>query len=401
MKLSQSSLKLSGLFALFLAVFHANIGFAQEIVIPESEGSEKAELLHWGAFDLHPRLSGAAIYDDNITISRTNELSDVIWAVSPGISIMAGDPFVIDSKVISIDYAPNFSFFTDHTEYNSVDHSARLNGYLPFSKLVLGLGQTFDSLSTPLPNAGGRFGRKVYNTSLTSRYDISPKTSVEANLRQSISDYEGRLIGSKEWANDDWFNYLVAPKLNLGVGATFGYVEVDRSASQLYQRALLRGIYTITYKLDATLSAGLERREYDGRSEVNIRPIFNLGAIYRPREGTTIKLNAYRRDQSALTDVGLNYVTTGMAIGMRQRVSKSIFVNLSGTYDNSEYHSAGVSLSNNRTEDYFSVTLGADAVFTEHWTGGIYLTHRESTSSQSNGVFFDNNQVSLQTTYRF
>src|SRR5881628_3532588 len=47
--------------------------------------------LRLGIFDIRPRLTGSMIYDDNIYIQSTNKQSDVVWVLSPGVAIGAGD----------------------------------------------------------------------------------------------------------------------------------------------------------------------------------------------------------------------------------------------------------------------------------------------------------------------
>src|SRR5438093_1279953 len=44
-----------------------------------------------GPFDVRPRLSGTAVYDDNIYIHTGTNRADLIWVLAPGVSMASGN----------------------------------------------------------------------------------------------------------------------------------------------------------------------------------------------------------------------------------------------------------------------------------------------------------------------
>lgn len=363
-----------------------------------SEVIARREWLRWWIFDVTPRLNAQAVYDDNVNISSRVEQDDFIWVTSPGITAVAGDS-LSDSPTLTLNYAPSFIVFTDHSEYDSIDHSANVAGIWPFSRLRLGFQQTFDQNTGGIVDVGNRVERRSFNTSLTSAYELSEKTSFEINARQMISDYPQPLIGTKEWSSDNWLNYLVAAKVVMGLGLTFGYVDVDRNPSQQYERALLRAVYKLTYKLDLNASAGGEFRQYkDGPNRFGA--IFSLGASYWPRDGTTISVNGHRDNRNSALYSGQNYVSTGIGISVRQRFFDRLFATVGGTYEHAEYESSVFGVAATRSEDYYLVRTGVDVAITDRWLAGLFYRHRENISNS--GVFgFSNNQIGIQTSYEF
>ena len=385
-----------------------------------------SELFHWKMFNLHPRLATSLTYDDNINLRKTNALQDITWIVAPGISAVAGDPSSGFSKLFSVDYGASILTFLKHDEFSAVDHSAKIAGLLPFAKLTLGVSAGFQKLSTPEVELGIRVQRQLYTAAATSRYEISPKTSVEVNGGYNKTEYnDKRLIGSDELSNQNWINNQVSSKVNLGLGLGAGILTQDRGPKQTYERALLRAIYVLTGKLDLTASAGVEWRQYKSfnhlerlviisptnitftttniseKAASRVSPIFDIGANYRPREGTTLRLDLFRRDQNSPTLAGYNYISTGINVSLQQRFWERFSATFGGTFENSSYHAELKNQNLNREDYYYAVNAGLDALITQRWVAGVVIQHRSSDSSEKNGTIFDNNQVVLQTSYSF
>jgi hypothetical protein len=356
-------------------------------------------VLRWWIFDVTPSIGAQALYDDNITIRSETEDDDFIFAASPGLTAVAGDTLAPNARLLTLSYTPSFIKFVEHSEYDAVDHSGTIRGIWPFSKLTLGFSQTFDQSSGGVVDVGNRVERRNFGTSLTSRYELSEKTSFEINARQRISDYPEPLIGTEEWASDNWLNYLVAAKVVLGLGFTYGYVDVDQNPAQQYERLLLRAIYNLTYKLDLTASVGGEMRQYkDGPNRLGA--VFSLGASYWPRDGTTINVEGHRDNRNSALFAGQNYISTGVSATVRQRLFERLFVSVGGSYENAEYESAISGIAATRSENYYLARLSADIAITARWMAGLFYRHRENISNIST-LSFENNQIGIQTSYQF
>lgn len=372
-----------------------------ELQITSSEllPTNSTSLLRLGPFDIHPRVSGGVIYDDNILIRNAGRLEDVIWTISPGIAAVAGFQQGGEGKMLTIDYSPSFNFYTRHSDNNSIDHHARLTALWPITKLTLTLSQEFTSSSGSVVEVGDRVHQKTYVTAFNGHYDVSEKTSVDVGLHQTISDYE-RFISSREWYNDDWLNYQVLPKINMGVGLTLGYLEQDSSPHQTYEKLLVRAVYVLTGKIDLTASAGGELRQYGASAGDRLAPVFSLGVTYRPTDTTTISLEAHRQQQNSILFIGENYYTTGFTVAIRQRVAERLFLTVGGGYDNADYVSAQKGITANREDNFYSARVSLDASLTPRWTAGVFYQYRKNESNL--GVFgYDSNQVGVQTAWGF
>ncbi len=350
--------------------------------------------LHLGPIDVHPYFAADVIYDDNIYIqSNSRKTNDLIWSFSPGAVLTLGE---LGDRFVTLNYAPSFVFFTDLDQNNSIDHNADLLAEYRFAKLTLGVHQQFQVLSGNVIDIANRVDRHVYNTDLTSSYQYSDKTSFEINARQVISDYS-RFVSTKEWINQDWFNYSATPKITFGLGLTFGYVEVQNNPHQTYEQGLVRVVYHASQKLDFNVSGGGEVRQFEGGAGSKFNPVFSLGATYAPRDGTTLTLTGSRTDRSSLIG-GFNYTSTTITMTARQRFLQRFFLTLTGGYQNADYHSTVTGLSIKRTDNYFFFRPSVDWQVAQHWTAGLFYFYRQNDSTARS---FTNNQIGGMVTARF
>src|SRR5690606_26511903 len=97
-----------------------------------------------------PRASTALTYDDNITLRPRDELSDVFWNFTPGVSLVAGDILSRETPLFSLDYDASLMVFKEHTEFDDLNHSLGFDARWPMAKLTLGANGSYDILSTPM-----------------------------------------------------------------------------------------------------------------------------------------------------------------------------------------------------------------------------------------------------------
>ena len=64
---------------------------------------------------------------------------------------------------------------------------------------------------------------------------------------------------------------------------------------QTFEQVNFRINYQVTGKFGLSASGGVEFRQFDGNRGDYATPVFELGAIYNPFDGTTITLAAGRR----------------------------------------------------------------------------------------------------------
>lgn len=369
------------------------------------------EVLNVGPFELRPHLDGSVLYDDNIFLTEFDRQEDVVWTVAPGLLIGAGDYRATSETYLALDYTPSVVVFTDHDENNALNHDVNFFAQWKLTKLSLGLGQSYQRRSGGLVQADTSVGfdreissqqvdREIFVTTLKAKYDWSDKTSFEVNGSQTINQSD-KFIAYNEWVNQNWVNYNVTEKVRVGVGFTLGFRDIKQSDNEIFEQGLVRASYTLTEKVDVTGSIGAEFRQFQGGESEGPDLVFTLGGFYRPLDRTLLGLEAYRQNQNSVVMVSENYTVTGVRASVRQQLLERFSISLTGGYQHLAYDSTGSGgAGSGREDDYFFVGPGFDYNITDRWTAGVFYQYRQTSSSEPNAGF-ENNQAGLRSTFRF
>jgi hypothetical protein len=356
-------------------------------------------ILRYGPWDVLPRIRGAITYDDNIFIQPTSESDDLIWTISPGLTLGAGDYRVREGSSAVVDYAPSFNIFTDHSRNNSIDHDATLRGEWRPGRWSAALQQSYQNYSGPVLDVGNRIDRVTYNTAASFVYEISPKTDVEITGTQLVTEFTG-LSSFNEWTLGGFFDYAVTPKIKAGLGINAGWVDIQNAGNQDYQQALLRAVYAVTEKVDFRGSVGIELRKFQTGQDDRANGVFSIGGTYKPIQSTQLLLDAYRRDQNSIVFPDQNYTTTGISLGGRHEFLVAYAATLTGGYSFLDYHSASPTVSATREDDYYFLRAAVDWQALDRLTAGISYLYRKNRSTVGN-FSFSNHQVGLNLAYQF
>ena len=405
MKKAQKSSLLKKAIAVSLAVpVLTPFGFAQE-----SDGLPP--LVSFGPFDFNAVLFAQSVYDDNIYLAPSDKKTrDVVTSIAPSMQVRYGEKGYSMAK---LDYTPTFQFFKENGQNDAINHDARFQAEKTFTRLTVGLSQSFTrvsdsaigvSVGTPAVTV---FPRRVeqdtFTTRLLSKYDFSDKTSFEVNGQFNVIDFDTvGLISSKEYVNDNWFNYRMTEKVTTSVGVTLGYLDLSGGLpSQTYERGLVRVTYDAAEKLKFRASGGIEVRQVGGGRSDEVLPIFAIGATYKPLQSTTISLDASRAQTYAVQSPGENVTTTGVSAEIRQEVLRKLSIYFGGGFYNSEYTPGS------RNDDYYSLKYGVDYKITSRVTVGAFHMYRDNvaTGKSSTGTpvasTFRNHQIGLRASVAF
>lgn len=374
-------------------------GFAQE-----SEGLPP--LVSFGPFDFNASLFVQSVYDDNIFLAPSDKKTrDVVTSVSPSMQVRYGEKGYSMAK---LDYTPTFQFFKDHGNNDAINHDARFQVEKTFTRLTVGLSQSFTRVSDSSIGVGGglvglptRLEQDTFATRLLTKYDYSDKTSFEANGQFNVLDFAAvGLISSKEYVSDNWINYKATEKITTSAGFTFGYLDLSGSLpSQTYERGLVRLTYDAAAKLKFRATGGVEIRQVGGGRSDEVLPIFSVGATYKPLDSTTISLDASRAQTYAVQNAGQNVTTTGVSAEIRQELMRKLTVYFGGGFYNSEYTPG------NRNDDYYTLKYGVDFKVTSRITVGAFHMYRDNAATGTLptpvAATFRNHQFGVQASAAF
>lgn len=393
----------------------------QSVFDAEREESH-AKFLSAGPISIRPHLYMTAYYDDNLALSPHHEQEDLVWRVSPGVLFGMGEFRGDKGTYLSLDYTPTGSIYTKYSDYNSLDHYVAFNGGWKGAKLTLGVGQSYEIANGKQVEASAFVEQETYLTLLTSKYQLSDKTSFELNGRQALVSTEQQNIGPgpdqdlisvNEWTVEGWGNYKTTEKLVLGLGATFGWRDIrshteTNSPNQAFQQVLARGLYQLSEKVDLNGAIGAQFSQFEDGDDEGPDFIFSLGASWQVLERTSLALDAYRQDRPSYTYNGQNYTATGFRASVRQLFLEKYSAMLAFGYENTDYSDVtnDPSSDGDRNDNYFWIRPTLDYQFNERWTMGVFYQYRHKTSNAdvvgvADAFDYSNNQIGLYSNYRF
>jgi hypothetical protein len=379
----------------------------------ETVSSSTVESAQPRRFHYKLALNIRGVYDDNIFLSNTNRVSDYYFAIEPMLTVGFGDIEGRGGNFLRLDYMPSVILFVDHSDQDAVEHLILLEGQYRFSRLTLNLSQEVAildgaNLNSTLDTTGllanldvsARTRLNLFVTRLRANYELTGKLFLTGEFDASIYDYHD-FISSQIISGGLYINYIMTPKLTVGVGGTFGWDFVeDPSVDQTFQQANFRINYQATGKLGLSASAGVEVRQFDGQRSDYVSPVFELGAIYRPFDGTTITLTGGRRILNSGFFADQNFGTTYVVGRVQQRLLRRVYLGLAVGYENSNYFATTRGVNATREDDYYFVEPSVDVLITRWLSVGAYYLHRQDCSNLSFFSFYDN-QVGVRATFRF
>ena len=332
--------------------------------------------LDWGGIGF------GLIFDDNFTVTNGNRKADTLLTISSGLTLTLGST---ESRVmVRANYNASGVFFLNHSSENSFDQSLSFDLAYRMQRLTLGLHIRPSLISGSSLDAGDRVGRKIFYAGLTANYNLSDKTSISLNTDYTYASYNG-LLASREIRVQAFVNYLVTPKVTLGLGGGYGVLDVDGGQTQTSEQALVQISYAATAKLSLNANAGWEFRNGGDGVPTSSTPVFSVGAAWTPREKTTISVDARRRTYGSAALVGQNYEATGFSATITQQLRPRISANLTVGYEFTEYQQALVGVDASRKDNYFYTRVGLGFPV-NRWCSGNVFYEFSNNSSTGNGA---------------
>lgn len=388
---------------------------------------DSSPLFKVGSVDVRPHASYSVVYDDNIFLEHKSKLlgtsgqpgrdHDFVHTFTPGLRLNAGDATARQSAYFDANYEAAFTRFTHNSGSDSTDHNASVELGGKLNRLQVAVEQTLQSRSdADAANlaANGRVKRKTWDTKIDSTYEVSEKTGMALDLRQTVGDYNGALVDSVDRSATLWLDYQVLPKVKMGAGGGVGYLQVDgnaanHNANSSYYQGLVRMTWSATEKLSIKASGGIEHRNIQERGAQDPDNfVFSLGADWKASERTTASLTASRGTKVSNAQVAQLNQETAVTASIRHSLIDRVSLNLDGGYSYSHYKATSTAAGALRNDNYFFAKPSLTYKFAERAQATVYYQYRRNDSdltavapAPGNANDFYGNQVGLELSYRF
>ena len=353
------------------------------------------------------------VWDDNIFISNTNRVSDYYFAIEPYITVGVGDVEGRNKSYLRLDYMPSVILFADHSDEDAFNQLIHVEGGYDFGRLRLSMSEDIALLESANLNsfvdttglwanldASAPTRVNIFSTRLRADYQLTGKVFLQGELDSLIYFYPDN-ISSYMISGGLYVYYHWLPKVTVGIGGTVGYDWVDDpSTNQTFEQVNVRLNYEVTNKFFLYASAGVEFRQFDGNRGTYTSPVFEVGSIYNPFNGTTLTLAAGRRIYNSGYLANQDFGTTYIVGRFQQRLFRRVYLGLAGGYENSDYIATDRDVSAPRNDNYWFIEPSVDVLITRWLSAGVYYLYREDSSNIDFFSFYDN-QVGVRATVRF
>jgi Putative beta-barrel porin 2 len=359
---------------------------ANEVAVPMQPSTDTITDTELG---LEGAATPGAVYDDNIFISDTNRVADIIWAVTAGAAFELGDYRNLQENFLIAEWYGTGYFYTNNPAQDAFNQSAALLGQYRWEKLKAQLSSRYQYLTGPDRQVGSFATRHIFNNAILLNYDYSDKTVFDAEFAQETQLFQS-YFNQYDYRGKAGAEYQILPKTWVGLEGVVGALNVDGSPLQYYQQARIRMKYSYTGKLNFKLSAGVETREVEGVSGVRVNGVFSLGLEYRPFDGTLISLQGYRNVIGSNSLQGQDYIATGFSISIQQRFLQRIYTGLTFGYENDVYFAVAPGAEADRIDNYIFLRPSISYAMNSWLTAGVFYEYRNNASTQDNSAFYNN-----------
>lgn len=332
-------------------------------------------------FPIRAKLRLEGYYDSNIFQAGSAETDDFVWEIQPDVYYELGSSGSTHNLVLG--YNPNFILFTDNSSENAFNNGGYGRYTYTTDKTILGITHSSAEVDGANSDVGARVTRNEHITRIFGNYKYSDKLTFEAEAGQSLRYYDlATLSDYHDWYGEGFFLYEVTPKVQLGLGTKFGFVDIGLGPNQTYQQALVKVVYAASEKLQFTGSAGVEFRQYQDPLgwEDRVTPAASLGLTWTPFDGTEYTLSVFRNVNPSISIIGSNSVVTGFNSRIRQRLLNKFHYSLGGGFNYSDYRPTVVGAVNNREDYYFNLRSALEYQAFKYGSVSIYYEYQDNST---------------------
>ncbi len=348
---------------------------------------------------LTPLFAAEVVYDDNIFLTNTDRISDVIWRPSAGVIYELGDFREHKENYLSFQWIGQPVIYTKNTEQNGFNQFVALALQYRFNKLVAKLNSTYSTVRGSSRDVNTITTSQTFWNALAFVYDYSDKTAFDLMFTQTHSATENFQTTSEYQARAG-MNYQLFPKTRVGFQGVAGVLDSSDTPLQFLQQALVQVIYSGTGKLSFLFSGGVQALEFEGRDEVKISPVFSLGVSYQPFPSTSISLIGFRNVVASSAEAGQDYYATGFEVNISQGFFQKFVAALGFGYENDSYFETTADTPTDRVDNFVFIRPRLTYAFVDWFSVSVFYEFRQTESTDEINSFY-NNRAGLEILTKF
>jgi opacity protein-like surface antigen len=338
-----------------------------------------------GSLKIVPSLKFEEKWDSNVFYDTSDEKSDFISILTPGIAAEAGFG-KFDKHKAFVDYHVDLGMFAKYNDQNYGNHDLYGGVDLDFNKYSL---KTTDHFLFTSSRAGTDLDRRVLRKENTIKTVFTAnwnKMSWDVGYSNYIIDYlSDTLKGLDRYDNSIWTTGYIEIRPKTQVLFEYKYRNIyypstaasGRDGNANSAMVGLRGI--ISPKVTGIIKGGFKYQDYKNGQDF-AAPIAEVGLEYKPTDRIDVNFS-YLRDAIEATYTGGNYYAADHFLAdLKYDLGKNWLAKVSGKYQHNAYDKRAVGVAKKREDNIFGVGCGLEYKIKE-WClldAGYYYTQRAS-----------------------
>lgn len=321
-----------------------------------------------------PTATAGVQFNDNLFLSSTNETSETMWVLSPGVIVTSGEGATNSTQ---FSYSEQFQLYSDNSGLNTSLSLLDLSSTYDDGKMKIGVNAWFHQANQATRDVRGAslVNRNLSHAAITDEVEWSDKSSVLVGFTYDDTNYKP--AGYRDW---QWLEVPVKyywkyqPKLDFSAGVRYRSNKVDGTgydSNELFYSVGARG--EITPKLIGEVSVGYISFDPDvGQSKSSIGLDASLALALTPKSS----LNFSASNRYGYGAVGDSYRIASIGGGFNTALTTDFSLAGSLAYNQYDYNTS------TRKDDF--------------WTGNVSATYAINHNLSVNGTYsYSNNDSDL------
>ena len=353
-----------------------------------------------GPIALRPHALYRVLRGTGIEVAPGERVDTTTNTFAPGVLVEAGEHW-------RVDYTPAWTWYSNHTFKNSVDHAADAAGAYMYDGWTFGLSAAYSSTHPVLVETARQSHEVRYGGGVQASCRVGPKTQLDLSLRETIREVsaltnapEWAPSNARDWSSTDALRFQISTRVSLSTGLTFGYTDPTAGPSMTFIRPEIRVIWAPTELISLKGEAGVEKRRFHNSNARDLdSPVYSAGLRYRPFTATTVLVDVSREvSVSYLADIVTR--SHGWRAGIEQRLIELLYFSSSFSRRDASYLVTQSALPSFRDDRYdlFDVRLAAP-IFRRGSVAVFY--QRSKNTSTLAGYTFVSRQYGVEIGFRF
>jgi hypothetical protein len=373
--------------------------FYEDTLAPEAElpplaprAVPRPYLYQIGPVRLRPFAAYQFSYGDGVLRRIGEPVKTGLHAIGAGTVIELSDNW-------RLDYGAGLRYYTNPGLRDTVSHRAGLSGVFGVQDWIFGISQRFDQTSTTLIELGEQADRTSYVTDISARYPLSSAVSLQLGVNQTFQ-FSERFNNWRQWSTMNWVNWQLRPRIGVGMGAGFGYADVDFGTDMTYEQVMSRISWSPRDNLSLQLNGGVEIRQFlDVDLPDRVSPVYGATFFYRPFDRTALSLSARRATRTSLFRDSITE-TTSVSVGLGQVLTDQMTFTLGTGYQWRDFETTIGQLRVWRADDYLFFRPALSYRLTHRARLALHYQYSRNTSSVP-GFEFSSNMGGVEARYSF